>query len=132
MSEQDPNKSAFITESPEDNNELPNRFMQEGESSPTDSSNDEDEDDLDDEEYQNPFYQQSNQFSQSFKIEKAISPETNLDPDAEKRALSAIAPKIYHQDENHVEISSTPAFQSLEEVNFFKIKKINIFLIIFI
>lgn len=118
MSEQDPNKPAFITENPEDNNELPNRFMQEGDSNSTDSSNDDDDEDLDDEEYQNPFYHQSNQFAQNLNIEKAISPETNLDPDAENRALSAIAPKIYHQDENHVEISSTPAFQSLEEVYF--------------
>ncbi|RNA21673.1 coiled-coil domain-containing protein [Brachionus plicatilis] len=116
MSEQDPNKAAFMTETPEDNNELPNRFLQNTspDSRPTDSSSD--EDGLDDDDYQNPFYQHSNQLSHHLSIEKAISPEVNLDPDADSRVLSAIAPKIYNQDENHVEISSTPAFQSLEEL----------------
>ena len=32
------------------------------------------------------------------------------------RPISAIAPKVLHQDELQVEVSSTPAFQSLEEV----------------
>lgn len=117
MSDQDPNKAAFMTETPDDNSELPNRFMQNTSphSSASDSSNS-DEDLDDDEDYQNPFYQHSNNLSQNLKIEKAISPEVDLDPEAENRAISAIAPKIYHQDDNHVEISSTPAFQSLEEV----------------
>lgn len=32
------------------------------------------------------------------------------------RPISAVAPKVLHQDELQVEVSSTPAFQSLEEV----------------
>jgi hypothetical protein len=39
------------------------------------------------------------------------------------RPISAVAPKILHQDELQVEVSSTPAFQSLEEVIFFYGKK---------
>ncbi|CAF0929077.1 unnamed protein product [Brachionus calyciflorus] len=117
----DPNKPLFMTETPEDNNELPNRFHQNASSlsnsnsEPHESPNLSDDDDsLDDHDYPNPFYQHSNQTHPDLKIEKAISPEANNEQ--EHRVISAVAPKIYHQDDNHVEISSTPAFQCLEEL----------------
>lgn len=31
--------------------------------------------------------------------------------------ISAVAPKVVHQEENQVEVSASPAFQCLDEVN---------------
>jgi hypothetical protein len=87
-----------------------------------DEENNESEDDddyLDDvDEYVNPFSQylplqqadpNVNQSNEAI----GIKHEENED---ENKPLSARAPKIYEQDESQVEISSTPAFQCLEEL----------------
>jgi hypothetical protein len=93
-----------------------------------DQDEEEEEDDLDDEydeyadEYPNPFYE----FMMPRSDDKLASREKNVEEGVDERAqveeevrpISAIAPKIFQQDETQIEISSTPAFQCLEEVQF--------------
>ena len=50
------------------------------------------------------------------KLEDELDDEN--EPIQDLRPISAVAPKVLHQDELQVEVSSTPAFQSLEEVIF--------------
>jgi hypothetical protein len=71
----------------------------------------------------NPFYQYaSNIDNQNQNAQKKAANDDDDDGEDENevqdeiRPLSAVAPKIFHQDEAQVEISSTPAFQCLEEV----------------
>lgn len=83
------------------------------------SSNEQDRDDDDEyyeytDDYPNPFYQYPSQLSTTHN--DATSKKIDTDSASDNRPISAIAPKIYNQDDSHVEISSTPAFQSLEEV----------------
>lgn len=99
-----------------------------------DQDEEEEDDDLDDEydeyadEYPNPFYE----FMMPRSDDKLASREKNVEEGVDERAqveeevrpISAIAPKIFQQDETQIEISSTPAFQCLEEVQFSFLKKI--------
>lgn len=86
-------------------------------------ADEEDDDYYDYEDYQNPFYQYTSNGSNSQSGEQKAQPKLNIidenlqDSLSDNRPISAIAPKIYQQDEGHTEISSTPAFQHLEEVN---------------
>ena len=80
---------------------------------------DDDEDDQSDEEYLNDTDEYTNPFSMHLPIKQTTEQEEKELNEANKdenRPLSALAPKIYEQDELHVEISSTPAFQCLEEL----------------
>jgi hypothetical protein len=94
----------------------------EDENNQSEEEDDDDDDYLDDvDEYVNPFSQflplqqpePASGNNQSSGEEIGIK---NDEPEDENRPLSARAPKIYEQDDAHVEISSTPAFQCLEEL----------------
>ena len=83
----------------------------------TNADNDEEDDDIDEESdaYPNPFSQHYSLFSNPHMIKEEkeddeITYDENLPP------ISALAPEVMHQDEAQVEVSSTPAFQCLEEV----------------
>jgi len=106
---------------------------QEGSESNEDEDYSEEEEYYYTEEYQNPFYQDPSTMNSNtagggaaaakapknteLQTEKT-SDEINIvnDDVDENRAISAVAPKILEQDEGQIEISSTPAFQCLEEV----------------
>ena len=83
-----------------------------------DEDEDEDEDDdFNPDAYPNPYLQPFSSMINSNIIkeepeEDIIQYEENASP------LSALAPKVMHTDEAQVEVSSTPAFQCLEEVAF--------------
>ena len=92
---------------------------------------DENDENSDEEEYQpyeNPFVQKfdSGNTVKSALEEEAESSLNDTYEDNEflksqvqtNRPISAIPPKILRQDEAIVEVSSTPAFQCLEEVNY--------------
>lgn len=79
-----------------------------------DNEEDEDYDEETGDEYHNPFYPfitpLKNDSEQNETKDGTETVQDNLRP------ISAIAPRIFQQDETQVEISSTPAFQCLEEV----------------
>ena len=97
---------------------------------------DQEEEYFDDEndEYPNPFYQQFPDSKESEKIEnsKKADEETTSthtsEFDRNNRVIAAIAPKVVQQDDSQVEVSSTPAFQCLEEVK----KNLTIFVYLFV
>ena len=100
-----------------------------------DDNDDEDEDNEDATTYENPFTQRysisnvSNKESKPFSKTGSIKGDmlvemssigaggngTNAEEGGE-RVFSAVAPTFLHQDDIQVEVSSTPAFQSLEEL----------------
>jgi len=85
-----------------------------------DDDEDEDEDDEDDETdtYQNPFYLPA-ELLNSTKSKSDLNNLMNQDDglvEEDVGVISALAPKMSQQDDVQVEISSTPAFQCLEEV----------------
>ncbi len=85
-----------------------------------DDDEDEDEDEDDDfnpDAYPNPFLQQFSQMANS-NIIKEEQEDDIVQYEENLRPLSALAPRVMHQDEAQVEVSSTPAFQCLEEVDF--------------
>ena len=65
----------------------------------------------------NPFLQQFSQMANS-NIIKEEQEDDIVQYEENLRPLSALAPRVMHQDEAQVEVSSTPAFQCLEEVDF--------------
>jgi hypothetical protein len=82
-----------------------------------------------DEEYPNPFYQQylsinerkTEKINNSLPVDNSNindnrEAEYSFDVECRNKVLSAIAPKIIQQDDTEIEVSSTPAFQCLEEV----------------
>jgi len=126
MTDQSAKKNAFLTEA--SNLDEANKVKS---NNPSDSENESEED-----EYyygDNPFYQPTTLDAQSTindvsqtKGSKHIdkSHDSAGEETGEKRAISAVAPKVLDQDDGQVEISSTPAFQCLEEVlNFFSVKQ---------
>ena len=82
-------------------------------------NDEEDDDDLDEESaldaYPNPFSQQYSLFSNPNMI-KEEREEDEINYDENLPPISALAPEVTHQDVAQVEVSSTPAFQCLEEV----------------
>lgn len=81
--------------------------------------------------YPNPFYQKydpnTNAIDSKAKKDTGslLESESNAEDLIHNTPISAIAPKIFQQDDTQVEISSTPAFQCLEEVSeIFRQKKI--------
>jgi hypothetical protein len=48
--------------------------------------------------------------------ESEIIKDYELDEENAERPISAVAPKVTQRDERQIEVSSTPAFQFLEEV----------------
>lgn len=107
---------------PEDNEENYNTTGQEDyyEQADNDDDEDEDEDDEDDETdtYQNPFYLPA-ELLNSTKSKSDLNNLMNQDDglvEEDVGIISAVAPKMSQQDDVQVEISSTPAFQCLEEV----------------
>jgi hypothetical protein len=121
MTDQSAKKNAFLTEAStlDDANKVKSN-------EPSDSENESEED-----EYyygDNPFTQPTTLDAQSVindVSQNKGSKHTDKSHDStgeeagEKRAISAVAPKVLEQDESQVEISSTPAFQCLEEVFYF-------------
>ena len=77
-----------------------------------------------DDEYPNPFFQQYSESKQtniengSNRRDDENSP-TTTEYEKKNKVISAIAPKILQQDDTQIEVSSTPAFQCLEEVFLF-------------
>jgi hypothetical protein len=60
------------------------------------------------------------------KLDQEEDDDDETETPAGLRPISAVAPKVLMQDESQVEVSSTPAFQSLEEVNNKKKKHSNL------
>ena len=122
MTDQSAKKNAFITEASTLEAKAKSNV-------PSESENESEEEDYYSE---NPYYQtitpaQStfNDLSQTKGSKQNQSEKSNDEfstvgeGGGEKRPISAVAPKVLDQDESHVEISSTPAFQCLEEVGLF-------------
>ena len=84
------------------------------------SEKDDEQEDDDDEEFDTNGYQ--NPFSQPYILpqKKSSARENieirNLSSIGDQRPISALAPKTLQNDDTQIEISSTPAFQFLEEV----------------
>ena len=123
MTDPSAKKNAFLTEAS-------NLEETKAETKPNTASESENESDEDDyyyaDEYPNPYYQTTasaqsitNDVSQTKSKNNPSDKsqdDTTVKEVGEKRAISAVAPKVLDQDEGQVEISSTPAFQCLEEV----------------
>jgi hypothetical protein len=93
-----------------------NEINQNGHDDDEDDEDDDDDDDFNPDSYPNPFLQQ---FHNSFDNQNMIREEGDNDLNRYEeniRPISALAPKIFQQDDVQVEVSSTPAFQCLEEV----------------
>lgn len=127
-------KSTFLTESTfideqkiaerentktDENSVKESSVSNEDEDEYSDNENPDDED-YDDEfnpdAYPNPYLQQFNQTANANIIKEEKEDEENH-YEENLRPLSALAPKVMLQDEAQVEVSSTPAFQCLEDVN---------------
>ncbi len=128
MTDQSAKKNAFLTEASTLDDQVANKNK--SSEPPSDSENESEEDDY----YygDNPFYQPTTLDAQSINNDVSqtkgtkhtdkshddnYSTATADETTGEKRAISAVAPKVLDQDEGQVEISSTPAFQCLEEVS---------------
>ena len=87
-----------------------------------DEEEEEDEDEASDDDYVdyvNPFYPQYSHTQPTDSDKEKNQSSDNPDEDqssGDVRPISAVAPKVLQQDDTQVEISSTPAFQCLEEV----------------
>ena len=147
MSDQSPKKATFMTEPSNLEEEKAKKAdslskqgsdlkpkssganSQDGSESNEDEDYSEEEEYYYTEEYQNPFYQDPSTMNSNGAAAGAKAPknqelvtektsdEINIVNDEDNRAISAVAPKIFEQDEGQIEISSTPAFQCLEEVS---------------
>jgi hypothetical protein len=76
-----------------------------------------------DEEYPNPFFQQYSESKQTNNEKESSKKDdenstTTTEYERKNKIISAVAPKILQQDDTQIEVSSTPAFQCLEEVIF--------------
>ena len=109
--------------------QLSNEIEDDDGESLNDDDEDEEDDDDDDEEYLDDTEDYTNPFSQLAPCKgtaadnagaAAVAPENvnirDKEVPEEERPLSALAPKIFDQDDSQLEISSTPAFQCLEEL----------------
>jgi hypothetical protein len=105
----------------EDNEENYNTTGQEDyyeEAEDDDEDNDEDDEDDETDAYQNPFYLPA-ELLNSTKSKSDLNNLMNQDDglvEEDVGVISALAPKMSQQDDAQIEISSTPAFQCLEEV----------------
>ncbi len=107
-------------EDAEDNEENYNTTGQEEEDYEERENEDEEEDDEDDETdmYHNPFYLPTELLNPS-KSKSDLNNLMNQDDGLVEEnvgIISALPPKLSQQDDAQIEISSTPAFQCLEEV----------------
>jgi hypothetical protein len=88
-----------------------------------DEYNDDIDDDLldEDDEYPNPFFQQYSESKYTNNEKESIKKDdenstTTTEYEKKIKVISAVAPKLLQQDDTQIEVSSTPAFQCLEEV----------------
>lgn len=144
MSDKVPKKTTFLTEDGQqqaeaptaeaeaDQPQVPENRESSGVAETTESeanNNDEEEEEQEEEasdddyvDYVNPFYPQYSHTQPTTDSDKEKNQSSdNADEEEQSsgdvRPISAVAPKVLQQDETQVEISSTPAFQCLEEVS---------------
>ena len=126
-----PKKTAFLTETSNIDEPLHNKSFVSNQTGQTDDyydnekspyndegandESDEDDEEFDDDKYPNPFVeaQADDKVSRTYSHKKKSAHVENENEDP----ISAIPPKVQQQDEAVVEMSSTPAFQCLEEVS---------------
>lgn len=108
----------------EDDNDEDDDDLADDQADDDDMDDDGDYDDYMDEYPENPFYEyqlpeQPGHSQVIYRDPSASSYGEREQIEEEVRPISAVAPKIFHQQDDgtaHIEISSTPAFQCLEEV----------------
>jgi hypothetical protein len=108
--------NSFLSRGEESLNSEDNQEEEEDEGEYEEDEYDDEDDDLNEnEQYKNPFTQYLPLVSQNDENNYLGNKQNSIDKD-ENRSISPLAPKVHQLDELQVEISSTPAFQCLEEL----------------